>query len=319
MKITRKVVRVVAVLAVAVAAGQLVQGRAAPAPVPLATALPLPTNITPVAAGPTDAVPLIRTEVVPAPRTPAPVLPAAALDVTPPQLQPAAPPVDQADACPIMLDLLPQPNAMIGLSLVAPCHGDQRVVLRHAGLAITGKTSAAGALFATLPALDTAGTVSLLFTDGTTAQAALPVPDLAALRRFAVQWQADDAFQLHAFENGADYGQPGHVWADAPQRPLPGMPPAGGFLTVLGDESVDLSLLAQVYTFPAAAGQPADVVVEAAVTATTCGRELLGETLLSTGGQATVTDLTIAMPDCTATGDILVLRNLLPALTVAAN
>jgi len=81
---------------------------------------------------------------------------------------------------------------------------------------------------------------------------------------------------------------------------------------------VDMPLLAEVYTYPAMGS--ADVVIEAAVTAQTCGRELLGETLLSEAGRVTVTDLTLAMPDCDAVGDFLVLNNLVPDLTlVAAN
>ena len=40
-------------------------------------------------------------------------------------------------------------------------------------------------------------------------------------------------------------------------------------------------MLAEVYTFPADAKAKPEVVIEAAVTETTCGRELLGETLSS--------------------------------------
>jgi hypothetical protein len=318
MKINRSALRVVAVLAVAAAAGQLVQGGASGEPAELATQLPVPTDITPVAAGPQDPVPPATMQLSPGPALPRAALELPAPAAPAPVVLPEAPAPVVVETCPVQLDLLEQPNAMIGLSLVAPCQADQRVVLRHAGLAVTGRTSASGAIFASIPAMDAAGEVSLLFADGTTARAALPVPGLAALRRFAVQWQADDAFQLHAFENGADYGQPGHVWAEAAQRPLPGEAQSGGFLTVLGATDVDLPLLAEVYTFPAAAGLSATVVVEAAVSDRTCGRELLGETLLSTGGAVTVTDLTLAMPDCSAKGDILVLKNLVPDLTIAA-
>ncbi len=59
-------------------------------------------------------------------------------------------------------------------------------------------------------------------------------------------------------------------------------------------------------------------MVEAAVTDLTCGRELLGETLTSVGGAVMVNDLTVAMPDCDATGDILVLKNLVPDMKIAS-
>mgnify|MGYP006147623581 CR=1 FL=1 len=63
---------------------------------------------------------------------------------------------------------------------------------------------------------------------------------------------------------------------------------------------------------------PLRQVVEAAVTEATCGRELLGETLTSRGGAVEVAELTLAMPDCAAAGDILVLKNLVPEMTLAA-
>jgi hypothetical protein len=239
--------------------------------------------------------------------------------VTAETAQPEAPVGDLAgSACTPALDLLAQDNAMIGLTLTAPCNLEERVVLRHAGLAVTGRTSATGSLFLSLPALEAQATVSALFADGTLAEAALDLPEISGVSRFAVQWMADDAFQVHAFEDGSDYGMAGHVSAATPRSPLPGVPFAGGFLTLLGDDSVPLPMLAEVYTYPAKADAPVEIVVEAAVTEATCGRDVLGETLTSLGGQVFVTDLTLAMPECDAAGDILVLKNLVPDLKIAS-
>ena len=54
------------------------------------------------------------------------------------------------------------------------------------------------------------------------------------------------------------------------------------------------------------------------MTESTCGRELLGETLSSVAGKVQVTDLTVAMPECDAVGDYLVLKNLVPDLNIAS-
>ena len=62
-------------------------------------------------------------------------------------------------------------------------------------------------------------------------------------------------------------------------------------------------MMAQVYTWPADTSVSAEVVIEAAVTEMTCGRELLGETVEARGGAVQVTDLTLAMPDYTSTAD----------------
>lgn len=222
------------------------------------------------------------------------------------------------DHCAISLDLTAEPSAMIGLTLSAPCQPSTRIVLRHAGLAVTGKTSSSGELEAQLPALSTDVTVSARFPDGQTVTATLAVPEAAAIRRFGVQWLGSDAFQLHAFENGADYGEPGDVSDADTQRALAGQPQVGGFLSVLGDDQVDQPMLAEVYTYPSKSDTSVRIIVEAAVTKSTCAREILGETLVDQAGDLTMTDLTLAMPDCTGVGDILVLKNIDPDLKFAS-
>ncbi len=123
---------------------------------------------------------------------------------------------------------------------------------------------------------------------------------------------------MNAFENGADYGDAGHVSSNNPHTPLTGVPPAGGYVTMLGDDAVMMPMLAEIYTFPAGGTANADVVVEAIVTDATCGRTLRGETVMTLAGKANVTELTLAMPDCDGVGDILVLKNLVTDLTIAA-
>lgn len=365
MDIKRRAARGIAVLAVALAAGHLVQNMsAAPAPKPVASAelVNKPVKVETVAAGPETAPAAVAPVVKTAPPAPAtlsvaapsvgsvtasddppvtePTATIAALGpndpvVTPPDapvqtkgalaepVADALPPAEPAEAvaalaCDATLDLMTEANAMIGITLLAPCHPNQRVVLRHAGLAVTGQTTSTGALFTALPALEVDATVEVSLADGTDASGKIAVPELATLRRFGVQWQADDAFQVHAFENGAAYGAPGHVSAADPQRPAAGMQATDGFLSLLGDATTENPLLAEVYTFPADLAAKPEVVVEAAVTDKTCARELLGETLSSSGGSVFVTDLTLAMPECDAVGDYLVLKNLFLDLNMAS-
>ncbi len=247
------------------------------------------------------------------PLSPAP----AALDPVLAQPQPKTAPLSDntaelaaPESCTPAISLTAGPQAVITVSITAPCRAGERVVLRHAGLALAEKLSPQGTLVLDVPALQSAGDVSVLFPDAEMLRDTISMPDVAGIHRFAVQWMADDAFQLHAFENGADYGQPGDVWADAP------VSPNGGFLISLGDPGLDLPMLAQVYTYPAAV--KADVVIESAVTEATCGRELLGEVLESKAGAVTSTELTLAMPECDALGDILVLKNPGQDVTLAA-
>jgi hypothetical protein len=237
-----------------------------------------------------------------------PAAPAPAPAVSAPAAPQKAPAPVAADTCVATLSATALPGAVLSLGLVAPCDGGARVVLRHGGLAVTAKLSAAGTLFTTLPAMAARGDVVAMFPDGTTAKASAAT-DLAGIRRFAVQWQADDAFQLQVYENGAAFGAPGHVSAERP---------AGeGKVDVLGDATVDLPLLAQVYTWPASP-MPVEVTIEAAVTDKTCNREILGEAIGSDAGRVTATDITLAMPDCSGVGDFLVLNNLAGGTTLAA-
>lgn len=320
----RKVMRIAALLVVVLAAGNLLQtlaAKKAAANVAAAEQIAEPKAIVALSAGADDlarsipavpaapltamvAVPAVGASVAETTESSATVVP------TPAELA--------ATKCLLTFDLMAEPSAMIGLTLIAPCHENERVVVKHAGLVVSARTTASGSLFTSIPAMDAGGAVEVLFSDGETASAAIKMPEIAAMRRFAVQWQADDAFQIHAFENGASYSQPGHVSAADPHRPAAGIPAKGGFLVQLGDPSSTLPLVAEVYSFPVDPSARVDVVVEAEVTAETCGRELLGETLTSIGGKVKVTDLTLAMPDCDGVGDFLVLKNLVPDMKIAA-
>lgn len=296
----KRLVRLATVICIALAAGQYVQStnRGAARAAAVALAQQGPRVVAP--AQPSNAV---LTLVVQARATAASANPGLGIGAepalvhvslrpeTPPAL-PAAPPVlaQAAPDCAGTLDLTARPGAMIGLSLTAPCNAGQRAVIAHAGLTITARTDAAGALALDLPALAADGVVTVSFADGLTLQDARPVPDLSGLRRLALQWQAGDRFTLQA------------------------APDAQGI--ALGDPAAQPGLLAQIHTLPA--GSAAAVMIEAAVTPDTCGREMLAQTLDSRGGQVILTDLTLAMPDCDGRSGYLVLNNLFGDMKIAA-
>ncbi len=295
----RRVGRFLAVLAIALGAGHLVQTEAARKVHTEVASVSQPIKIVELSATPDDSgvISALRYPVI------KPVLKA-------PEVSAHFVEVPQADAtkgCDAQLDLSVSDGAMLNLALLSPCDPGARVVLATGGLTVTGRLDDTGQLAAALPALDAAGHVQARFADGRRVEAQMPVPELAGLRRFAVQWLGPEGFILHGFENGADFGQAGDVSPSSPGALNTGAA-AGGWLTLLGDSAVNNPLLAQVYTFPAEGH--ADVVVEAEVTAANCGKDMLGQTIASVAGQPEVTDLTLAMPDCSAVGDFLVLKNL---------
>ncbi len=198
----------------------------------------------------------------------------------------------------------PTARAMLRVSLSAPCLPNERVVISHSGLTFAMTTDKAGDLDVMVPALAAAARVDARFGSGDVMSATRAVTGLDALSRVAVQWEGAEGFHLNAFENGAGFGAPGHVSAEQPRDRATS---EGGFLTVLGDPTVDHPLMAEVYTAPVAT-QVDDIEIEAAVTEATCGRTLGGEALRMASGAATVSDvLTFAMPGCDAVGDFLML------------
>ena len=207
-----------------------------------------------------------------------------------PDAAPTMPAIAAAD-CNVTLDLTDDPNAMIGITLLAPCKPNADVIIAHAGMVFTAKTMATGAVFLSLPALTETAKVAVKFSTGEGAEASITVPEITALRRFVVQWPDQDGFAIHAYQNGAGFDDPGHIWSDHPATPG-----QDGYLTVLGDPAVDLPMQAQVYTFPA--DGKSDVIVEAAVTENTCGFDLMGDAILSAKGVVTPTQITLAMPAC---------------------
>lgn len=294
MNMIRKLAMAGLTLSVAIAAGQYVQHGAADQAGAQLDRAPQPTAITLLSAGPAAAGTF--DDAAPMPALPQP----ARLRLTPPEAQavpmlpsdPETPAPQSTDACPITLDLAALPGAMLDLALTAPCHRDGRIVLRHAGLTVTARTDPDGRFRGPLPAMDRRGAVSVLLADGASVEAALPLADMAGLRRVAVQWLADDAFQIHADTAATETR-----------------------LLRLGDASVPLPMQAEVFSF---ASGDSGVALEAAITEATCARELLGEVVESRDGRSEVTDLTVAMPGCDAVGGYLLLKNLPSDVSIAA-
>jgi len=303
--------RVFALVAIAVAAGHLIQTLAARKGDALANSMPNgPSDIVPLSAGASDGPVVLF--VRPSPTT-TPAIDVLSARLTMDRIRVAPQQVVAVPVCDDGLTLQAQAGGMIDVDLTTGCRAAERVVLRHAGLAVTARIGDDGRLQMRLPALAAAEPVEVLFQDGTRVAELVVVADIAGLRRFGVQWQGGQAFSVQGFEDGSDFGQPGVITVTNPGAGLTGT------LTALGDATVQNPLLAQIYTYPADPARTTTVVVEAAVTAETCGHDLLGEVISSVGGQVAKVDLTLAMPDCSAVGDFLVLKNLDAGVKIAAN
>ncbi|MBI1217250.1 MAG: hypothetical protein GC186_01775 [Rhodobacteraceae bacterium] len=323
---TRKLAMIGATFLLAAATGQYMQsGRLQRSTVPVVPAIVAkaqPPAQKPAAqplqvSAPADAGPA---PILPTPALAAP-LPSDTVSIVLPQGEDV--PKAQPLSCDPVLTLSVKPGAMLSLALTAPCNANARVVILADGLSFTGLTSAAGLLAVDLPAMADPARVTVRFAGGATVTAGADVPGLKAFERVGVQWMGPDAFALHALEFGADFGTGGDVSAAAPRAPADVAMTSGGFLTGLGDASVDLPMQAEVYTVPKALATAGKVriVLDAPVRAATCGREMLGQMLtVRPGGKPATSDLSLAMPDCdpASFGQFVELPGIVPDLAVAS-
>lgn len=212
------------------------------------------------------------------------------------------------------------PAGLVSVHLSAPCAPLARVSFHHRGLSFSELTDADGVIDVVIPALAEQAVILVDVPGSAGAAAMVDVPEVAGLDRAVLQWQGEAGLNLHALEYGADYGEAGHVWAEAPGDMASDR---GGFVMELGDPAAPEPLLAQVYTFAHGNAERAgDVVlnIDAEVTATNCGRDLTAQSLqIAPGGEPVAHDLTLRMPDCDAVGELLVVSGMLSDLHLAAN
>lgn len=230
-------------------------------------------------------------------------------------------PFAATEACGIWLVATPEPQAMLDISLYAPCEGGARVEIRHEGLRISQTLGEDGQLMLALPALAEGASVSVTLPDGRSAEALASVPDIILFDRLALGWQGADTLALNAHVDGAAHGAAGHIHPAKANHPADSA--QSGFLTLLGDPALGEAALAQVYTFPAglgAASGQVDLVVEAAITPESCGADISAETRLIRAGQPTAPrQLSLNMPACDGFDGFLVIDGLIPDLTLAQN
>lgn len=207
------------------------------------------------------------------------------------------------------LSLSAAPDAFVAVEIDAPCAANSPFTLNQGAIGFTGQTDAAGKWQGAVPALGPEARIEAVFPDGLRTTAALSVPGAAALNRVALSWDADPAIGLHVFEAGATVAQTGHVSATAPRVAGTTL---GGYLTVLGDEEAPAPRFAQIYSAPAGLAEIALEFV-APVNEATCGTDLEAVSQRSLGGRGEdPVAIRVAMPDCDAIGDAVVMR--LPAL-----
>ncbi len=215
-----------------------------------------------------------------------------------------------ADAgCDAKIALLAEEGAMISAAISTPCAKGERVVIRHAGMSFAARTSADGLLRVRLPALESEAIVSVFLPSSEVLVGSVFVPEVASLQRFGLQWTESDVFDLRIMEDDKIF---------VGGRSSNGRS-SGVKIMALGDRSVDQPMFAEIYTYPGNPAAQVNVLVELAVTSETCGKLLRPESILAEFGKVKVDALEVQVPDCGQAGDILVLKNLTPDVKIAVS
>lgn len=196
---------------------------------------------------------------------------------------------------------------MIDLALSAPCNLGERVVVRHAGMAFAETIGADGQLRLQLPAMAADATVAAYVGNAEVVLGKVTVSDVAEYLRLAVQMPGTARFGLRAEEQGQVFVAKSAALDGAAHR-----------ITELGQAKIDDPLLSQVYSVALRDYATPELTVELRITPETCGRTLTAEVTLSRFGKAEQTHPSVSVPLCGTSGDILLLKNLLPDLTLAS-
>ncbi|WP_413220306.1 hypothetical protein [Tritonibacter mobilis] len=216
--------------------------------------------------------------------------------------------------CASDLKLTPMPDALLRVEISAPCRGGERFTLHHSGVMVTQSLDAAGEFSGVLPALATHAVVIADFASGRDLEAVAEVSDLDSVERVVMQWQGDSGLELHALEFGATYGSAGHVWKGSETGQ------GAGQVLFLGDPAQVAARLLQVYTLPKNSGYGVvNISVEAEITSANCDQVVAAQLVERRGDRLRTRDLVLNIPECSATGDFLVLNNLVESLKIASN
>lgn len=142
--------------------------------------------------------------------------PNAPLAQAPEQLADAAP--EQPDCTPT-LAVTAAFDGLLEVALNAPCAPDTRFVIGHGDLAFSAYLGPDGQFSTYIPALLQQAQVDVFLHDDSYLSATALVEDAENYARFVLQWTGDAGFGLHAYHNGAGYGDAGHINAARPFDP----------------------------------------------------------------------------------------------------
>jgi hypothetical protein len=227
----------------------------------------------------------------------------------------------EALGCALDIRATPIFGARVTLKVAAPCHPNVAVTIKHGGLKFKERLDAEGAIELKIPAFAEYARFDIELADGLTSTVGAYISGLSSLERVGIAWNgANDTF-LHAMENGAEMGGKGHVWRATPNSYAASRMNGGGFMTTLGDPTIEGAQLVQIYTLPKQPRkrvQVVDLQIETLRGANACGQDIkLRVAHHRANSGAAQSELSLTLPACGNEDTSLVLKNAFKDMKVA--
>ena len=221
-----------------------------------------------------------------------------------------APAASAGDDCQPVLSVRATVDALIAVTLDAPCHPDTPLVASHADLAFSQRTDAQGRYSGFIPALTPEARLNIFLGEDVFLEAQSTVDDLDEHIRIVAQWTGAIDLALHGFHGGADFGAPGHLHAGNPFDP----DTDGAFLIALGETDSPDAMRAEIFSIPAPLAPASRAELALAFDSTLCGQDI--SAFILTRGAGWMSDMAEARfttPDCPADAGLLIMDLPLPA------
>jgi hypothetical protein len=217
------------------------------------------------------------------------------------------------ETCSLTATATPSDMATVLVTVVAPCLGQDRVVLHHEGMEFSEVLDRSGKLTVRVPVLNENVVILVRTQSGHGGIAVARVPSLALYDRFVLKWMGADELRLLSRRNEDDARN--YLWSASalPHGAAITQVPVAAVIP-LGNPAGSAAKMASVYTVlskQATRSNGMGLVVEAEVTADTCGRDISARSLdLRRNTRLRVREFVLSMPDCSAVGERLVLGDL---------
>jgi hypothetical protein len=224
-------------------------------------------------------------------------------------------------ACGASLTSVAAQGGLVELDLKSPCQPNSRVEVQHGKMRLTLKSDHVGNLNVEIPAFEENARFQVTLTDGTEMLAFAHVPEMAYFDRVAILWKNDFSVELHALEFGAVQASKGDIWQGHPSSFDLSQRYGGGFVTRLGDATLNRANMVEVYTLPISDDLPAGVVdfnVSVWAGQNNCAQNRIIQSLRSRGGRLVgASGVEFLLPACGNSPQSIVLKNVVRDLIIA--